>query len=580
MSERAALYARVSTARQEQEQTIASQVAALERAAAARGLVVPPERRYLEEGVSGSYLDRPALDALRDAAADGLIDRVFVYCPDRLARNFVHQQIVLEELGKRGVAVDFVEHPIGARPEDRLLVQMQGVIAEYERTKILERTRRGRLHKVRAGQMLPFGQAPYGYAIERTPAAPHGVVVVEEVEAAHVRAMYRWVLEEGLSARRVAKRLNAQGVRPRRARRWVPGTVYTILTNPTYAGVATYGKREPMEPVRPRRPGTYRKTRKSSHRVRPAAQWIQVPIPALVDDAAQRAVRARLARNKVWAPRNVQHEYLLRRLVVCGACGWKMGCGHQRSVCGRYQYFYYACQRRDPVDTGRDARCTARRVRADELEAVVWDALVTWLKSPEMLLTELAAWQTQHPDTEVAARDRARLEGTCRRLQGQIERLVDAYQHGAIDVRELKARRERVEADLAATRARADEIAARGMDGARTRRLGEDLRAFAATIRDGLEGLDFAGRQRLVQLLLERVVVTGDQVAIEHAIPLSGRFSGLRLADRVHDQSVEAGPPLRDPVREDAAQLRRSRCDRLRPALAPNLRTRPREAVG
>jgi site-specific DNA recombinase len=135
---------------------VASQLAALEKSAEAMGLKVSAEQRYVDEGYSGSRLDRPGLDALRDAAADGLLDLVLVYAPDRLARHYVHQQIVLEELGKRGVQVHFLERPVSQKPEDLLLVQMQGVIAEYERAKILERTRRGRLHKVKSGQMLPF----------------------------------------------------------------------------------------------------------------------------------------------------------------------------------------------------------------------------------------------------------------------------------------------------------------------------------------------------------------------------------------------------------------------------------------
>jgi site-specific DNA recombinase len=232
MTERAALYARVSTSRQEQEKTVRSQVDAIERACVEAGIVVSPERRYVDEGFSGSRLDRPALDALRDAVADGLIDRVLVYCPDRLARSYVHQQVILEELAKRGAQVHFVEHPVGERAEDRLLVQMQGVIAEYERAKILERTRRGRMHKVREGRMLPFGTAPYGYAIVRSRELPGGSVIVDEVEAQNVRSMYRWVIEDGLSARQVAKRLNALGIRPRRAKLWVVGSVHVILTNP------------------------------------------------------------------------------------------------------------------------------------------------------------------------------------------------------------------------------------------------------------------------------------------------------------------------------------------------------------
>src|SRR5271156_2423953 len=148
MTSRTALYARVSTARQEQEQTVSSQLEGLECAAKDLGGVIAQERRYIDDGFSGSRLDRPARDALRDAAADGLLDRVLVYCPDRLARNYVHQHVLIEELGRRGVQAHFVERPIGERAEDRLLVQMQGVIAEYERAKIMERTRRGKLHKL------------------------------------------------------------------------------------------------------------------------------------------------------------------------------------------------------------------------------------------------------------------------------------------------------------------------------------------------------------------------------------------------------------------------------------------------
>lgn len=507
---------------------MASQVAALEQAAGAMGLSVPGERRYVDDGVSGARLDRPGLDALRDAAADGLIDLVLVYCPDRLARNYVHQHVLIEELHKRGVQIHFVERPVSERAEDRLLVQMQGVIAEYERAKIGERTRRGKLHKLRTGQMLPYGSAaPYGYAIVRADGGQR-MVVIDEVEAEHVRAMYRWVLEEGLSARAVTKRLNAQGVPPRRAKRWTQGTIFRVLINPAYVGCATYNRRESAEPKRPRHPGTYRKHAKSSFRARPAAEWLSVPIPALIDEETHHAARATLAKNRVWSPRNVQHEYLLRGLVVCGECGRRMECAHQARPTERYEYFYYACRHHDPIEAGRAHRCTARRVRRDELDAVVWGALVSWIQSPQMLVEEIAAWRASREGAAHATRDLAHLERVQRHAALQIERLIDAYQRGALSVEELKGRRERLEATRAGARARAEELAAHEIDRARLDRLGEDLAAFAATLRAGLTHLDFAGRQRLVRLLVERVVVSGDHAAIEHAIPLSGRFAGLR----------------------------------------------------
>jgi site-specific DNA recombinase len=178
-------------------------------------------------------------------------------------------------------------------------------------------------------------------------------------------------------------------------------------------------------------------------------------------------------------------------------------------------------------------------VRRDELDAVVWEAIVAWIQTPAMLQQEIEAWRSSREGTAQRTRDRARLETTERRLQGQIERLVDAYQAGAMSVEELKARRERLDAAKQATRTRREELAAQDQHQAHVDRLADDLETFAATLRAGLEDLDFAGRQRLVQLLVERVVVTGDHVAIEHAIPLSGRFSGLRLQDR------RSGVPLR-----------------------------------
>jgi site-specific DNA recombinase len=528
MTQRAALYARVSTASQEREQTVASQVEALEQAASAMGVAVPTERRYIDDGVSGSRLDRPGLDALRDAASDGLIDRVLVYCPDRLARNYVHQHVLIEELNQRGVEVHFVERPVGEHAEDRLLVQMQGVIAEYERAKIIERTRRGKMHKLRSGQLVPYSQqAPYGYAIVRVGEPPKRVVVIDEIEAEHVRAMYRWVIEEGMSARAVAKRLNANGVRPRKAKIWTQGTIYNVLTSPAYMGLATYNRRETMEPKRPRKPGAYRRNPKSSSRMRPEEQWLHVPIPALVDEGAQREVRAILKSNKLLCMRNTQHEYLLRTLVVCGECGWKMECSHQQRKDCPYEYFYYNCRHGDPLETGHEHRCAAKRVRRDELDAVVWGAVTGWIQSPSMLTNEIEAWRASRAGAAQMTRDRTRLEGTERQLTVQIERLVDAYQQGALSVDELKVRRERLEAARDAARARIDDLVGAEMDRTRLDRLGDDLETFASTLRSGLGNLDFAGRQRLIRLLVERVVVTGDHVAIEHAIPLSGRFCGF-----------------------------------------------------
>jgi site-specific DNA recombinase len=257
-----------------------------------------------------------------------------------------------------------------------------------------------------------------------------------------------------------------------------------------------------------------------------------VPIPAIIDAPMQEAVRVALVKHKVWSPWNVRHEYLLRGLVVCGECGWRMECAHQTRPTSRHEYFYYACRHHDPVETGRVERCAARRVRREELDGVVWEAVRAWIQTSQMLEQEVAAWRASDVGAMHVARDRARLERVERETTLPIERLIDAYQRGALSVEDLRGRREQLGEARTAARARVEELAAQDLDRTHLNRLADDLAAFASTLRAGLEKLDFAGRERLMRLLIERVVVTGEQVAIEHAIPWSGRFAGLRLQHR------------------------------------------------
>ena len=149
---RAALYARVSTEQQEREQTIHSQIAAITRYADQNGYRHTPALTYTDDGYSGTWLDRPGLDELRDHAREGRFDVVVVLCPDRLARRYAYQVLLIEELKRDGIEIHFCERPINDSPDDQLLLQIQGAIAEYERAKILERCRRGRLHRARRGE--------------------------------------------------------------------------------------------------------------------------------------------------------------------------------------------------------------------------------------------------------------------------------------------------------------------------------------------------------------------------------------------------------------------------------------------
>ncbi|MEA3375769.1 MAG: recombinase family protein [Chloroflexota bacterium] len=204
---RAAIYVRVSTQRQAQAQTIDQQLARLRAHVKEQVWSLEPEHVFADDGYSGAKLNRPGLDSLRDRAALIEFDVVLITEPDRLARNYVHQMLVLEELEKRGIQVKFLDHPMGDDPRDRLLLQIRGAVAEYERTLITDRIRRGRLMKYRAAKLLPWARPPYGYRVDPDhPRDPDGVRV-DEAEAALVTQMFEWYLERGVTLHQVAKRL-------------------------------------------------------------------------------------------------------------------------------------------------------------------------------------------------------------------------------------------------------------------------------------------------------------------------------------------------------------------------------------
>ena len=157
-----ALYARVSTDQQARGNTVDSQVAALRDRIGADSVALEAEDVFVDEGFSGGTLRRLTLERLRDRAAGGLVDRIYVLVPDRLARRYAYQVLLIEEFRRAGAEVVFVNRPIGASPEDDLL-QVDGMVAEYERAKILERSRRGRRHAARSGLISAIGRVPFGY---------------------------------------------------------------------------------------------------------------------------------------------------------------------------------------------------------------------------------------------------------------------------------------------------------------------------------------------------------------------------------------------------------------------------------
>src|SRR5436190_876843 len=246
----AAIYARMSSERQRQDQTIASQTVGLRELAAARGLLVTEDLVFEDEGFSGAVLQRPALERLRDRAADGAFEVLLCHAPDRLARRYAYQVVLLEELQRAGVEVVFAKEPErGATPEDELLRQFQGMIAEYERAQIRERSRRGKLHRARGGSQAVLSGAPYGYRYVRKSEHMDAFYEIDEAQATVVREIFERYSEQGESIADIVRALSERDVLTRTGQQGGDrSTIWAMLRNPAYPGQAAVGQTQTHRP--------------------------------------------------------------------------------------------------------------------------------------------------------------------------------------------------------------------------------------------------------------------------------------------------------------------------------------------
>ena len=379
---RIALYARVSSEKQAEANTIASQLAELRQRIAADGFTLLEEDCFVDDGVSGTTLLRPALERLRDQAAHGTLDRLYVLAPDRLARKASYQALLLEEFSKAGVEVVFLNHAPGKSPEDDLLLQVQGVIAEYERAKIVERARRGKLHAARQGNVNVLCQAPFGYRyVTKQEGGGQARYQVVLEEARVVRQFFAWVGREHVSLSEVVRRLEKQQVpTPTGLPRWNTGTLANLIKNPAFIGQAAFGKTrvEPWRPgLRPRR-GRSGPPRRPYSVTRQDTNPIAIPVPALVDVELFEAANEQLADNRRrYRESRRGASFLLQGLLVCPGCEY--------AWCGQPRYHkkggrgpdrptgYYRCSGRMGAAVAEDRpRCLAKPIGTQELDETVW----------------------------------------------------------------------------------------------------------------------------------------------------------------------------------------------------------------
>ena len=527
------LYARVSSEQQAQAQTISSQLDALHERIKKDGGILSPAHEFVDNGYSGSLLTRPGLERLRDAVAFGELDRIYVYSPDRLARKYAYQVMLVDEFERAGVELIFINRKIGESPEDELLLQMQGMIAEYERAQMLERSRRGKRHKAQKGSVNVLSGAPFGYHyIKAIDGGGEARYEVNEEKAEIVRNIFNWVGRERLSIGDVKRRLEAKEIpSPTGKSWWDRATIWGILKNPAYKGKAAFGKTRAGE-LRPRlreqKGGSMQpRSGRSTYDV-PSEEWLSIPVPSIVSDKLFSSVASQLEENRKRSRQGKRGaKYLLQGLLVCDCCGHSYY-GKSLSPSARKNkprsYAYYRCIGSDAYRFGGERLCYNKQVRTDRLEQVVWQEVGHLLEDPKRLESEyqnrLKKIQEGDKNTNLEV-----LEKQLSKIRKGISRLIDSYADGYLEKAEFEPRIQRFRSRLKTLESQVQEIQEQNQQRGDLERVIGQLEEFSSKVREGLDKLDWHGQRELIRTLVKRVEIGKERVNVVFRIaegPLPG----------------------------------------------------------
>jgi site-specific DNA recombinase len=517
-----AMYARVSSDQQAQTQTIASQVAALRDRITADDCVLLPECEFIDEGYSGATLVRPGLERLRDLCASGGIERLYVHSPDRLARKYAYQVLLIDEFQRMGIEVVFLNRELTQSPEDELLLQVQGMVAEYERAKILERSRRGKRHAAHVGNVTVMSGAPYGYRyVNKHQGGGNGRYDIIEEEARVVRQIFLWIGQERLSIGEVCRRLQRAEEHTRTGRtQWDRSVVWGILKNPAYKGTAAYGKTR-TGPLRPRLRAQRNRPLQPRHAVSaydvPRKDWVFIPVPALIDEALYDAVQEQLAENRRRARQSQRGaRYLLQGLLVCKVCGYAYY-GKPLSPSTRKHrprgYAYYRCVGTDSYRFGGHRVCANTQIRTDLVELAVWHEVCQLLQDPHRIEREYHRRGYARPrGTKWETPESLRAQIT--KLQRGMARLIDGYAEGLIEKVEFEPRIKRMKQRVTVLEDQVQQLADEAIQQRELTLLIGQLEEFVTKVQRNLTTADWEMKREIIRALVRRVEIDKQEVTV------------------------------------------------------------------
>jgi len=434
-----AVYARVSTSAQEVQETIEAQLLQVHKFAEEHGYTIVKE--YLDQGWSGDILARPALDELRIDAKKHIWEAVLIYDPDRLGRRYFYQELVIDELKQLGIEILFVTVPPVKDLNDRMMGGIRGLFAEYERAKISERFRMGKVNRVTLGHVL-LSEAPYGYTYVPNmgkKGAPEYVVghfKKNKKEAEVLKKIFEWVANDGLTLRGVVKKLYELGIKPRWSNRgiWNTSTLSSLLRNRTFIGEALWNTTFAIIPEKPLKEEKYRKIKKTSKRMRPKDEWITVKVSRIIEDDLFCRAGKQLRDNFKLMGRNKKNDYLLAGKIWCTCGRRRAGEGPQHG-----KHLYYRCTDR-VYSFPLPRNCKAKGINARIADKAVWEALKEFMSTPEKMNAEVEQFLINHTKNETMdfVVDIEETKKEIAKLVEREKRYTNIYSEGLITIEKLK----------------------------------------------------------------------------------------------------------------------------------------------
>jgi len=501
----AAVYCRVSTDLQEKQGgSLPTQAEAC--LAKAREVGYETSEEYIiKESFTGASLDRPGLDKVRQWVRDREIEAVICYEPDRMARDFVILMVLTNEFEKAGVELVFVTQSSGKTPEDRMLFGMKGLFAEYERTKILDRTQRGRIARARQGK-LPGGPGSQLYGYDYL----GGKRQVNE-QAELVRSIFRWFTEERLAIGSIASRLASLHIpSPSSNAYWSKAQIAKMLKNRAYIGetriVFKVGRQE-----------------------------VDLPdaTPAIISRPVFDQAQTQLKRNKELSSRNMKRDYLLRGYVFCQRCGRRYTGAVRRSTKGNRVKVTrnYRCGRQ--FDISSPTRCSNRIWSAKNLEAMVWEQVESVLSSPETVLSGIRAIEDDAMQENFLEQElrqtNSRLKGLDKEQEQLLQWALKGFPEETVVAENKRINHHRVE--LTQRRAELENH----IETAKQATVNiQGVKESCKLVGENLTELSLENKRLALEALNIKIWIDGENVKLEGAIPITeGVIATTQLLQRL-----------------------------------------------